>query len=539
MSVLKLLSWNIDGLGESGVQDRARAAVKIIVEYSPDLLFLQEVVGQNCDIFSSGLAAAGYQSKVNPPASGGYYTMCYFKASSVEFIAVERLKYHGEGSSRMMRDILKIDVKYQGQRLTCLSSHLESTASESIPRIAQLTQLVEIACGCAHPSLIVGDLNMRDKEAEEAVFRYRRALSGAGKPPYVGLNDAYFHFNKPSDARITWVPPNVAQANRGCRFDRIYHNCHPGIQYSSLGLVGQRKVPGLGMTPSDHFGLTVGIRLLSREATATAAAAGTALRTGNVGKFHKTMTPTKGAAAPAASRPTPVPSRLESETVQSPVAAVRGSSSSRSSSSGALGAISDLVNWFVPGIAPVASAGRPSDFDEVDDEVDEDLKLALKLSREESQPVALPPSPPSLRHHEPSDFDEVDDEDDEDLKLALQLSRSDYKSGSRTSAPSSAVSNTVNSGVAVAANVSAEEVPVAKKRRINDAFLEAFAKRGGYGIYANDREDSEEQPQQVSVPAAAAPAAAAAAVSSSKPSSSSSHRSAADTTRDVEVIDLT
>ena len=48
----------------------------------------------------------------------------------------------------------------------------------------------------------------------------------------------------------------------GCRFDRIYHSCNNNdINVLCLQHIGTGKIPSVGMTPSDHFGLSLALRL--------------------------------------------------------------------------------------------------------------------------------------------------------------------------------------------------------------------------------------------------------------------------------------
>ena len=273
---LKLISWNIDGLCDDHIQLRAREAVRIIIEESPDVVFLQEVVEENCSIFSVRLLASGYVCAV-PPPNHPYFTMCFTKKSSVIVNSATRVQFQRDAVSSMGRDILGVDISIGGQQLLCVSSHLESMKDSSATRTAQLAQLGQIIINTSYPALIVGDLNIRDKEAADAVECCRRIRGTAGQSVDVGFNDAYLYFGRPVDSRITWRPINGNASFSGCRFDRIYHNCHPQIEYESLALVGKSKGAASDMTPSDHFGLVVGIKLLDHE--------GSAPKSGNVGKI--------------------------------------------------------------------------------------------------------------------------------------------------------------------------------------------------------------------------------------------------------------
>ena len=51
--MLKLISWNIDGLNENHIRLRTNAAIELIKEHSPDVLFLQEVVGDTISLLNT------------------------------------------------------------------------------------------------------------------------------------------------------------------------------------------------------------------------------------------------------------------------------------------------------------------------------------------------------------------------------------------------------------------------------------------------------------------------------------------------------
>jgi hypothetical protein len=58
----------------------------------------------------------------------------------------------------------------------------------------------------------------------------------------------------------TWIMPDKPAV--GCRFDRVYHSCHcRNIEFESLKHIGTKKVASIGMTPSDHYGLVLDIKL--------------------------------------------------------------------------------------------------------------------------------------------------------------------------------------------------------------------------------------------------------------------------------------
>lgn len=149
--------------------------------------------------------------------------------------------------------------------LLTLNSHLESEKASSVIRTAQLRQLLEfmIAEKASGAAILGGDLNMRDAEAKEAI----QSIRDNGPDDTFDIVDAYAQFGKPRELSKTWLMPG--NPTIGCRFDRIYHNCHRTIEFRSLGHVGTEKIPSIGMTPSDHFGLLLDFDLQRKSILST------------------------------------------------------------------------------------------------------------------------------------------------------------------------------------------------------------------------------------------------------------------------------
>ena len=53
LSILKLLSWNIDGLDPEDLKERTEAVLKTILSKQPDVVLLQEVVEYSLEVFQS------------------------------------------------------------------------------------------------------------------------------------------------------------------------------------------------------------------------------------------------------------------------------------------------------------------------------------------------------------------------------------------------------------------------------------------------------------------------------------------------------
>ena len=102
----------------------------------------------------------------------------------------------------------------KGIPLLVVNTHLESMKESSETRTAQLKTITRLMLQHEGPAMVGGDLNMRDREQKDAF------LNAGGADD--AMTDAYFFFNRPADARVTWELPDTPQAKG--RFDMIYHN---------------------------------------------------------------------------------------------------------------------------------------------------------------------------------------------------------------------------------------------------------------------------------------------------------------------------
>lgn len=245
--MLKIVSWNIDGLSGENTITRATHAARLIVQESPDVIFLQECIDENTSIFTKAFTAKNYRV-CDTPSSGGYYTMAYVK-STLQLHSSQRIAYTHKASSLMARDILSIELRLGATKLLCLSSHLESCKESSATRIEQLHQLFQRMHAYDGYALLTGDLNIRDTEVK---------IVSARMPPAFTALDAWESSGKPSEAKATWVLPNKPSV--AFRFDRLYYN-RLDMRVSSFTLLGKEVIPSVGATPSDHFGLVVSFEL--------------------------------------------------------------------------------------------------------------------------------------------------------------------------------------------------------------------------------------------------------------------------------------
>ncbi len=106
---MKLITWNIDGLCDNHTLQRTKNALDIIITNTPDIIFLQEVISSTETIITERLLSSGYLSATPPPAVGNYFTMTYYKASTVKPMSSKgkRVHFTGTAKSHMVRILLQ------------------------------------------------------------------------------------------------------------------------------------------------------------------------------------------------------------------------------------------------------------------------------------------------------------------------------------------------------------------------------------------------------------------------------------------------
>ncbi|OCT74530.1 hypothetical protein XELAEV_18033513mg [Xenopus laevis] len=238
------LTWNIDGLDESNVAERARAVCSCLALYTPDVVFLQEVIPPYCEYLKK--RAVSY--KIITGNEDEYFTAMMLKKSRVKLISQEIVPYP---STLMMRNLLVANVNISGNSICLMTSHLESTKDHSKERLKQLDTVLKKMMDAPPSATVIfgGDTNLRDQE-----------VAKIGGLPNTIL-DVWEFLGKPEHCRYTW-DTKLNNNLRACytsrlRFDRIlYRASMEGSQVipQFLNLVGTEKLD-CGRFPSDHWGL--------------------------------------------------------------------------------------------------------------------------------------------------------------------------------------------------------------------------------------------------------------------------------------------
>ncbi|KFQ21618.1 Tyrosyl-DNA phosphodiesterase 2, partial [Merops nubicus] len=243
-SSFSLITWNIDGLDLRNLKERARGICSYLALYSPDVVFLQEVIPPHLGLLQ--MRAGSYT--IIPGNVDGYFTAIMLKKSRVKLLKHEIIPFP---TTSMMRNLLVVHVSISGIELCLMTSHLESTKNHSKERIKQLQIVLNKMQEESESTTVIfgGDTNLRDSE-----------VAKLGKLPS-SIMDIWEFLGKPPHCRYTWDThsnSNLAVEYKcKMRFDRIYFRPAAGgghVIPRSMDLVGLEKLD-CGRFPSDHWGL--------------------------------------------------------------------------------------------------------------------------------------------------------------------------------------------------------------------------------------------------------------------------------------------
>ncbi|XP_028256513.1 tyrosyl-DNA phosphodiesterase 2 isoform X2 [Parambassis ranga] len=243
-SKLSLISWNVDGLDTDNLAERARGLCSYLVLYTPDVVFLQELIPPYVRYLKK--RAVGYL--LIEGGEEAYFTGMMLKKSRVKFVESEIVTYP---STRMMRNLLVAQVNFRGQKLCLMTSHLESCKANAEERMKQLRVVMQRMREAPEDVTVLfgGDTNLRDTE-----------VAKMGLPPNVCV---WEHLGKREHCRYTW--DTKANTNKSIefvcrfRFDRIYlrpatKEGVPHLVPERMALVGLEKLD-CGRYTSDHWGI--------------------------------------------------------------------------------------------------------------------------------------------------------------------------------------------------------------------------------------------------------------------------------------------
>jgi endonuclease/exonuclease/phosphatase family metal-dependent hydrolase len=247
---MKLLTWNLNGLDDTFVDERAEAAVFLSLtgatldqlghgatpRQPPDVIVLQELTRRTFSAhISPHFRRAGFTIYPdNPPERELFEIIAVrqpWKIVSGTTVALERSLY-----GRQLQSVV-VDIGPERDHVQFLTAHFDSGTEEGPIRLVQAHQ---VATAMTHRSVFAGDTNLRTSEWDFAKDRLGQ------------LTDAWEQVGSPPELRRTWT-----MADRGARFDRVWLG--PGCVAKEMSSVGTQVLPGLGTAPSDHIGLLTDI----------------------------------------------------------------------------------------------------------------------------------------------------------------------------------------------------------------------------------------------------------------------------------------
>ncbi|CAG5884621.1 unnamed protein product [Menidia menidia] len=244
-SKLSLISWNVDGLDTDNLAERARGLCSYLVLYTPDVVFLQELIPP----YVQYLKKRAVSYLIIEGGEEGYFTGMMLKKSRVKFLESEVVTYP---TTQMMRNLLVAQVSFRGQKLCLMTSHLESCKGHAQERMKQLRLLMQRIREAPDDVTVLfgGDTNLRDSE-----------VAKVGLPS--GVCDVWERLGRQEHCRYTWdtkannnkTVPFVSR----CRFDRVYFRpaTKDGVTRLApdhMALVGLEKLD-CGRYTSDHWGI--------------------------------------------------------------------------------------------------------------------------------------------------------------------------------------------------------------------------------------------------------------------------------------------
>ncbi|XP_035800713.1 tyrosyl-DNA phosphodiesterase 2 isoform X2 [Amphiprion ocellaris] len=239
---LSLISWNVDGLDTDNLAERARGLCSYLVLYTPDVVFLQELIPP----YVQYLKKRAVSYLIIEGGEDSYFTGMMLKKSRVKFVESETVSYP---TTQMMRNLL---VTFKDQKLCLMTSHLESCKGHAEERMKQLRVVMQRMKEAPDDVTVLfgGDTNLRDSE-----------VAKVGLPSTVC--DVWERLGKQEHCRYTW--DTKANSNKTvpfvsrCRFDRVYlrpaaKDGIPHLAPDHMALVGLEKLD-CGRYTSDHWGI--------------------------------------------------------------------------------------------------------------------------------------------------------------------------------------------------------------------------------------------------------------------------------------------
>lgn len=237
--ILRILTWNIEGLNEELVIERAMAVCDEIESRVADIVYLQEIIPKTWDAITNRLQSKYYFYRDEAPHR--YYHILMIRIDS-EVVAegdVQVMKFPNTTQSRLL---LHIPVKFHDHEMHLLTSHLESLSKNATERKNQLSAVFNLMSSLSESQgkicIFGGDTNITGREVEQV-----------GLPESFG--DLWEMCGSDPRRKLTWDSTEPRM-----RLDRLYM-CPKGsaLRPTTFDLVGESLLDNYGVYASDHLGV--------------------------------------------------------------------------------------------------------------------------------------------------------------------------------------------------------------------------------------------------------------------------------------------
>ena len=246
---MRLVTWNLDGLNDTAVDERTEAAVftsilgarldelhgGVKATPPPDVIVFQEVVERTYKAhLRQHLRAGGYTVLPDSAPDRQLFEVIAF-LDGFRLRAYEQLPLVDSMFGRVVHVVDLEVTDAPSSTVRVLTAHFDSGTESGKIRTSQLRQVAELMA--SRPSVFAGDANLRKVE-------------WLAVKDELNLVDVWESVGEPGSSRFTWQRDEYR-----ARFDRVFVN--RGVTPTSMEALGTAVLPGIGTTISDHIGLRV------------------------------------------------------------------------------------------------------------------------------------------------------------------------------------------------------------------------------------------------------------------------------------------
>lgn len=255
---MDIVTWNLNGLDEGGLDLRTEAALQDILlghrielvasgqlpRNPPDVVVLQEVTRRTFHAhLKHHLRAAGFEVRPASVPDRNYFELVAVRPpwTVVDYVQEPLVR------TRFGRWLHRACVEGPDGEVTILTAHFDSGPEEASSR-ARLAQLRDVTSLMERSAIFAGDTNLREAEWSGLVDG-----NAPGRAGHLPVKDAWVETGRPANHRFTWIAKD-----RKARFDRVFYS--PDLAAETFETIGVHPVTELGELPSDHLGLRACIR---------------------------------------------------------------------------------------------------------------------------------------------------------------------------------------------------------------------------------------------------------------------------------------